>query len=85
MTKAAGERVARGAGARQLLPHPISAAQELLAELFSSVGEVDDEEEAEDAEKFRSESPGGLVAVFCPLRLFLHTGHVSCCKKRRKR
>lgn len=28
------------------------------------------------------DSSGGLVAVFCPLKLFLHTGQVSCWRKK---
>lgn len=42
--------------------------------------EEDEEEEAEEEEvKFIPDSSGGFVAVFCPLKLFLHTGQVSCC------
>lgn len=41
-----------------------------------------DEEEEEEEVKFIPDSSGGFVAVFCPLKLFLHTGHVSCCWKR---
>lgn len=51
---------------------------ELLA-AFSLLGELGEEEEEEEGEKFIPDNPGGSVAVFCPLRLFLHTGHVSCC------
>lgn len=39
--------------------------------------EEDDEEEEEEV-KFIPDNSGGFVAVFCPLKLFLHTGHVSC-------
>lgn len=53
---------------------------ELLA-AFSLLGELGEEEEEEEGEKFIPDNPGGSVAVFCPLRLFLHTGHVSCCRK----
>lgn len=54
---------------------------ELLA-AFSLLGELEeDEEEEEGGEKFIPDNPGGSVAVFCPLRLFLHTGHVSCCRE----
>jgi hypothetical protein len=42
------------------------------------LGELEEEEEDEEGEKFIPDKPGGSVAVFCPLRLFLHTGHVSC-------
>lgn len=48
-----------------------------LLEALSLPGELDEEEEEEE-EKFIPDKPGGLVAVFCPLKLFLHTGHVSC-------
>lgn len=48
-----------------------------LFDEFSLLGELEEEEEEED-EKFIPVSPGGFVAVFCPLRLFRHTGHVSC-------
>lgn len=51
---------------------------ELLA-AFSLLGELGEEEDEEEGEKFIPDNPGGSVAVFCPLRLFLHTGHVSCC------
>lgn len=48
-----------------------------LFDEFSLLGELEEEEEDDD-EKFIPVSPGGFVAVFCPLRLFRHTGHVSC-------
>jgi len=48
-----------------------------LFDEFSLLGELEEEEE-EDDEKFIPVSPGGFVAVFCPLKLFRHTGHVSC-------
>lgn len=57
---------------------------ELLA-AFSLLGELGEEEEEEEGEKFIPDSPGGSVAVFWPLRLFLHTGHVSCCQKQREK
>lgn len=53
---------------------------ELLA-AFSLLGELGEEEEEEEGEKFIPDNSGGSVAVFCPLRLFLHTGHVSCCQE----
>lgn len=53
---------------------------ELLA-AFSLLGELGEEEDEEEGEKLILDNPGGSVAVFCPLRLFLHTGHVSCCRK----
>lgn len=49
-----------------------------LFDEFSLLGELEEEEEDDD-EKFMPVSPGGFVAVFCPLKLFRHTGHVSCC------
>lgn len=48
-----------------------------LFDEFSLLGELEEEEEEEE-EKFIPVSPGGFVAVFCPLKLFRHTGHVSC-------
>lgn len=53
---------------------------ELLA-AFSLLGELGEEDDEEEGEKVIPVNPGGSVAVFCPLRLFLHTGHVSCCWK----
>lgn len=50
-----------------------------LFDEFSLLGELEEEEEEEDDEKFIPVSPGGFVAVFCPLKLFRQTGHVSCC------
>lgn len=49
-----------------------------LFDEFSLLGELEEEEEEEDDEKFIPVSPGGFVAVFCPLKLFRQTGHVSC-------
>ena len=50
---------------------------------LSLLGELEEEEEEEEeGEKFIPDKPGGSVAVFCPLRLFLHTGHVSCWRER---
>lgn len=46
--------------------------------------EEDDEEEEEEV-KFIPDNSGGFVAVFCPLKLFLHTGHVSCWEKKKKK
>lgn len=60
-----------GAGRRE------AGAQELPAG-FSLLGELEDEEDEED-EKLTPVRPGGLVAVFCPVRLFRHTGQLSCC------
>lgn len=51
--------------------------QELLAG-FSLLGELEEEED-EDEEKVTPVRPGGLVAVFCPVRLFRQTGQLSCC------
>lgn len=48
-----------------------------LFDEFSLLGELEEEED-EDDEKFIPVSSGGFVAVFCPLKLFRHTGHVSC-------
>lgn len=50
-----------------------------LLAAFSLLGELEEDEDEELVEKFIPASSGGSVAVFCPLRLFLHTGHVSCC------
>ena len=52
--------------------------------MFSLLGELEEDEDEELGEKFIPASSGGSVAVFCPLRLFLHTGHVSCCRKQRQ-
>lgn len=52
-----------------------------LPAAFSLLGELAEEEDEEVEEKFIPDNSGGSVAVFCPLRLFLHTGHVSCCWK----
>lgn len=60
-----------GAGRRE------AGAQEVPAG-FSLLGELEDEED-EDDEKLTPVRPGGLVAVFCPVRLFRHTGQLSCC------
>lgn len=54
------------------------SSYELLVAL-SLLGELEEEEEEEEGVKFIPERPGGSMAVFCPLKLFLHTGHVSCC------
>lgn len=56
-----------------------SAAQELLA-AFSLLGELEDEDDEED-EKLTPPRPGGLVAVFCPVRLLRQTGQLSCCRE----
>ncbi len=44
----------------------------------------EDEEEEEEEVKFIPDNSGGFVAVFCPLKLFLHTGQVSCWRKKKK-
>lgn len=56
----------------------------LLVEVEDWGVEEEDEEEEEEEEdvKFIPDNSGGFVAVFCPLRLFLHTGQVSCWKER---
>ena len=46
-------------------------------------GGVEEEEEEEEV-KFIPDSPGGFMAVFCPLRLILHTGHVSCWREKER-
>lgn len=51
--------------------------QELLV-AFSLLGELDEDED-EDEEKATPVRPGGLVAVFCPVRLLRQTGQLSCC------
>lgn len=57
----------------------------LLVELEDWGVEEDEEDEEEEEEevKFIPDSSGGFVAVFCPLKLFLHTGQVSCWRKKR--
>lgn len=50
--------------------------QELLV-AFSLLGELDEDED-EDEEKPTPVRPGGLVAVFCPVRLLRQTGQLSC-------
>lgn len=62
--------------------YELSVEFSLLVELEDWGVEEDDEEEEEEEEdevKFIPDSSGGFVAVFCPLKLFLHTGQVSCC------
>lgn len=44
---------------------------------FSLLVELEDGGAEEEA-KFIPDRPGGFMAVFSPLKLFLHTGHVSC-------
>lgn len=56
----------------------LRGTQELLAG-FSLLGELEEEEEEDDEEKVTPVRPGGLVAVFCPVRLFRQTGQLSCC------
>lgn len=51
--------------------------QELLAG-FSLLGELEEEDDDDD-EKFTGVMTGGLVAVFCPVRLLRQTGQLSCC------
>lgn len=57
--------------------YELSAELSLLVEL-EDCGVEDDEEDEEAEVKFIPDSSGGFIAVFCPLRLFLHTGQVSC-------
>lgn len=55
-----------------------------LPALFSSLGELAVEEEDVDEDDEGEEEKclsGGSLAGFCPFRLSLHTGHVSCCWK----
>lgn len=54
--------------------------QELLV-AFSLLGELDEEDE-EDEEKPTPVRPGGLVAVFCPVRLLRQTGQLSCLRRK---
>lgn len=65
--------------------YELSVEFSLLVELEDWGVEEDDEEEEEEEEeeevKFIPDSSGGFVAVFCPLKLFLHTGQVSCWRK----
>lgn len=44
---------------------------------FSLLGELEEDED-EDEEKVTPVRPGGLVAVFCPVRLLRQTGQLSC-------
>lgn len=53
-------------------------AQE-LPEGFSLLGEEDEDEDDEEGKLVR---PGGLVAVFWPVRLFRQTGQLSCLEGR---
>lgn len=53
-----------------------AGTQELLAG-FSLLGELEEDED-EDEEKVTPVRPGGLVAVFCPVRLLRQTGQLSC-------
>lgn len=48
---------------------------------FSLLGELDEEDE-EDEEKPTPVRPGGLVAVFCPVRLLRQTGQLSCLRRK---
>lgn len=64
------------AGVLCLLWGLAGGTQELLAG-FSLLGELEEEDEEEE-EKLTPVRPGGLVAVFCPVRLFRQTGQLSC-------
>lgn len=64
-----------------MILYELSVEFSLLVELEDWGVEEDDEEE-EDEVKFIPDSSGGFIAVFCPLKLFLHTGQVSCWRKR---
>lgn len=55
-----------------------SRTQELLVAGFSLLGELEEEDDDEE-EKPTPVRPGGLVAVFCPVRLLRQTGQLSCC------
>lgn len=44
---------------------------------------VEEEDDDEEEVKFIPDSSGGFVAVFCPVKLFLHTGQVSCWRKQK--
>lgn len=50
---------------------------------FSLLGELDEDEE-DDEEKPTPVRPGGLVAVFCPVRLLRQTGQLSCLRRERR-
>lgn len=78
------ERGAAGSHLICLFPFILGVEEtyELLAALWL-LGELGEEEEDEEGEKFIPDNSGGSVAVFCPLRLFLHTGQVSCCQEKR--
>lgn len=56
--------------------------QELLV-AFSLLGELEEDED-EDEEKPTPVKPGGLVAVFCPVRLLRQTGQLSCWRGERR-
>lgn len=64
--------------------YELSVEFSLLVEL-DDWGVEEDEDEEEDEVKFIPESSGGFVAVFCPLKLFLQTGQVSCWGKKRNK
>lgn len=51
---------------------------------FSLLGELDEDED-EDEEKPTPVRPGGLVAVFCPVRLLRQTGQLSCWRGEERR
>lgn len=51
---------------------------------FSLLGELDEDED-EDDEKPTPVRPGGLVAVFCPVRLLRQTGQLSCLRGQRRK
>lgn len=50
---------------------------------FSLLGELEEDED-EDEEKPTPVKPGGLVAVFCPVRLLRQTGQLSCWRGERR-
>lgn len=68
----------------QVVLYELSVEFSLLVELEDWGVEEDEEAEEEEEEgvKFIPDSSGGFVAVFCPLKLFLHTGQVSCWRER---
>lgn len=69
----------------QIFLYELSVEFSLLVEV-EDWGVDEEEEEEEDVDvKFIPDKSGGFVAVFCPLKLFLHTGQVSCCIEREKK
>lgn len=58
-------------------PAPLSSLGELALD-EAEVDEEEDEEEEGEEEEEKSRSAESRLEL-CPVRLSLHTGHVSCC------